>query len=206
MLFETAVSPPALVLLKTLMKFKEFEELRLVGGTALALQIGHRISVDLDLFGVINFDNIPVERLFSKFSKQQTLSRSKYINSFYLENIKVDFVNYYYPWIDDPYIENGIRFASLRDIAAMKLAAITNRGSKKDFIDLYFLLKKFSLQQMMEFYQMKYPDGSLYMVIKSLSWFGDAENEFSIEMIKNVSWETVKDSIQNEVINYQSNN
>ena len=204
MLFKNSVSPSILVLLKKLMEIEEFKELRLVGGTALALRLGHRKSVDIDLFGAVNFENIPVDKMFSGFVNHETISRSKYINSFYLENIKVDFVNYYYPWLEDVHREDGIRFAGFRDIAAMKLAAITNRGSRKDFIDLYFLSKMFSFEEMVKLYQKKYTNDSLYMVFKSLSWFGDAEKDQKVEMIQDVPWETVKDTIRKGVINYQS--
>jgi hypothetical protein len=71
-----------------------------------------------------------------------------------IENIKVDIVNYPYSWLDEMICENDIVLATDKDIAAMKLAAITNRGTKKDFIDLYFLLKKYTLKQILSFYQL----------------------------------------------------
>ncbi len=84
----------------------------------------------------------------------------------------------------------------------MKLAAITGRGSKKDFIDIYFLLKKFSLKELMAFYNKKYFDGSEYMVIKSLTYFGDAEPDPMPEMIKDINWKTVKETIRSEIEKY----
>jgi hypothetical protein len=181
------------------MTFKEFSEMRLVGGTALALQIGHRRSVDLDFFGKIDFENIYTANTFKSFSKVITLKSSKNINIFSIDDVKVDFVNYTYPWLKSEILIEGLRLAGIPDIAAMKLAAVTGRGSRKDFIDIYFLLKRFSLKQMIGFYNNKFYDGSEYMVLKSLSYFDDAEGDYSIDLIHKVSWTKVKKSILNAV-------
>lgn len=202
MLHLSTIAPSTLVLLKELMKIEEFNSLRLVGGTSLALQIGHRKSIDLDLFGEIKFEKLSIEKIFSSFSIVKPLNRSKYINSFMIDNIKVDFVDYSYPWIDSLFEEKGIRMATVKDIAAMKLAAITNRGSRKDFVDIYFLLKTYSLHEMIQFFNEKYRDGSEYLALKSLIYFEDAENDFSVEMMEDVSWEEVKSTISKEVAKY----
>jgi hypothetical protein len=81
------------------------------------------------------------------------------------------------------------------DIAAMKLNAIAGRGSRKDFIDLYFLLRSYSISEMMEFYQRKYPDGSAFLVLKSLSYFDDAEADVQPRMLANVEWRDIKNKI-----------
>ena len=96
------------------------------------------------------------------------LKKSPNINIFIINNIKVYIVNYPYPWIEKPLVTNSIIMADKSDIAAMKLAAITGRGTKKDFIDLYFLLKYFTLAEMLTFYKQKYSDGSEFLVMKSL--------------------------------------
>ena len=140
------------------MGFDDFTEMRLAGGTALALQIGHRKSIDLDLFGDIDFDNVNTVKVFADFHNTITLKKSKNINIFSIDDIKVDFVNYSYPWLQQQLLLDGIRLAGIEDIAAMKLAAITGRGSRKDFIDLYFLLQKYSLKKMLSFYKEKYFD------------------------------------------------
>lgn len=202
MLHLSTIAPSTLVLLKELMKIEEFNSLRLVGETSLALQIGHRKSIDLDLFGEIKFEKLSIEKIFSSFSIVKPLNRSKYINSFMIDNIKVDFVDYSYPRIDSLFEEKGIRMATVKDIAAMKLAAITNRGSRKDFVDIYFLLKTYSLHEMIQFFNEKYRDGSEYLALKSLIYFEDAENDFSVEMMEDVSWEEVKSTISKEVAKY----
>jgi len=179
---------------------KEFSGARLVGGTALALQLGHRKSVDLDFFGNIDFGNIDKTKVFEKYQQVRTLKTSENINILLIKGVKVDFVNYSYPWLEDQILEEGIRIAGLKDISAMKLAAITGRGSKKDFVDIYFLLKHFTLKELMAFYNNKYFDGSEYMVVKSLTYFEDAEQDPMPEMLKDVSWETVKSKIVEEVM------
>ena len=173
----------------------EFVNLRLVGGTALALQLGHRKSIDLDLFGEINFENIDQHKAFSHFRKVVQLKKSTNINIFSIDDVKVDFVNYTYPWLQNQLLIDGIRLAGIEDIAAMKLAAITGRGSRKDFIDLYFLFQKFNLNELLDFYKKKYFDGSEYLVLKSLTYFTDAENDIDVEMIKDISWGKIKAKI-----------
>ncbi len=199
MLHLSAISSPALGLLKTLMIQDAFSEARLVGGTALALQIGHRKSIDLDIFGEIDFDKFNKAQLFGNFNEVKTIKSSQNINIFIIDRIKVDFVNYTYSWLEMPIVEKNIRLAGLKDIAAMKLAAITGRGSKKDFIDIYFLLKQFDLATLMNFYNKKYFDGSEYLVLKSLTYFQDAEEDPMPEMIVNGNWNNVKETIIEEV-------
>jgi hypothetical protein len=174
------------------MQYDEFANLRLVGGTALALQIGHRKSVDLDLFGDIDFENINNTKVFSQFDKIVTLKKSKNINILSIDDIKLDFVNYSYPWLQKYLHFDGIRLAGIEDIAAMKLAAITGRGTRKDFVDIYFILQKYQLKEIVDFYKRKYFDGSVYLVLKSLTYFEDAENDVDVDMIHNVKWDEIK--------------
>ena len=89
--------------------------------------------------------------------------------------------------------------AGLQDIAAMKLHAITERGRKKDFINLYFLLQHFSLKQMLELYEKKYSHNNLFFIIRSLSYFTDAESAPMPKMFINVGWEEIKSTIQNAI-------
>lgn len=199
MLQLSTVDTTTLELLKKLMSLDEFLNMRLVGGTALALQIGHRRSTDLDLFGEIDFDDIDTFRTFANFDKVIALQRSKNINIFSIDDVKVDFVNYSYPWLQNESFDEGIRLGSIEDIAGMKLAAITGRGSRKDFVDIYFLLQRFSLKELMSYYNRKYFDGSEYLVLKSLTYFEDADIDHEIDMIIDVSWTKIKDYILNSV-------
>lgn len=195
MLQTKSVEPRLLELLKFLMNQKEFNDFVLVGGTALALQIGHRISVDIDLFGKCEIEESEFVEILENYGHVNILKKSKNILICSIDAIKIDFVNYRYPLIKDFTTIDSIRLASKEDIAAMKLNAIAGRGSKKDFIDLYYLLKIFTLEQMIEFYLQKFPDGSEFMVRKSLSYFEDADNETSPIIFENISWEEIKKSI-----------
>lgn len=195
MLQYTAVDAATLELLKGLMNEPAFSGLRLVGGTALALKIGHRRSVDIDLFGTIESDIYTLSQKLSNLGKVILLNQTDNIHVYLVNDIKVDLVNYPYPWLEPAIITDGIRMANSKDIAAMKLAAITGRGTRKDFIDLYFLLKQYTLSEMVSCYEKKYSDGSIFLVLKSLIYFDDAEREQTPVMMYQITWEEVKRSI-----------
>lgn len=144
MLHYQTVDPSTLEILKHLLQLQVFNELRLVGGTSLALQLGHRKSVDLDLFGSLEVDNFAVSNALKAFNSVTIIQKSENITIYSIEGIKVDIVNYSYPWLLATKVEDGIRLAHLEDIAAMKLSAITGRGTKKDFIDISHILQYFS--------------------------------------------------------------
>ena len=123
------------------------------------------------------------------------IAQTENIRTWSIDNIKVDIVNYPHPWIAPTTHLDGHRLAGVPDIAAMKLAAIAGRGSKKDFIDIYFLLEQFSLEQLLAFYEQKFTIGSTYIVLKSLTWFEDAEPDAPPRMLQKISWEQVKERI-----------
>lgn len=202
MLYYSAVDPATLALLRELMPLDVFKNTRLVGGTALALQIGHRNSVDLDLFGRLDMEPFELGNPFTGNLSALKIRNSPNIKVYLINDIKVDVVNYGYDWLDEPLIKDGLRLATLRDISAMKLAAITGRGTKKDFVDLSFLLDILSLKEMMSNYLTKYHDGSEFMVLKSLGYFVDAELDEMPFMVKVRSWEEVKGKIVTELKNY----
>jgi len=202
MLHLSTINPSTLELLKELMSFDEFSGLRLVGGTALALQIGHRKSIDLDFFGKVNFDAIQTGELFSRFNSVEVIQKSGNINIFEINGVKVDFVNYSYPWLQDTIVFDGIRLAMEKDIAAMKIAAITGRGRKKDFVDLYFLLDKFNLKAIIDYYNKKYFDASTYLALKSLTYFDDADQDMKLDMLVDIKWAEVKNTISEKVKTY----
>ena len=159
MLHYQTVDPSTLEILKRLLQMQVFNELRLVGGTSLALQLGHRKSIDLDLFGSLEADDFAVSNALKTFSSVTIIQKSENITIYSIEGIKVDIVNYTYPWLSAAKVEDGIRFAHMEDIAAMKLSAITGRGTKKDFVDISHILQYFNLKQMLEFYSRKYYEG-----------------------------------------------
>ncbi len=205
MLFYQTIDASTLELLKVLQRITFFKNLRLVGGTSLALQIGHRKSIDLDFFGTLQIDENDFSHALSIFDQITWIKKSEHINIFSINNIKVDFVNYKYPWIEEKKTVENLNLAGLKDIAAMKLAAIIGRGTKKDFIDIYFLLQHFSLSQMIDFYKQKYDDGSVFLVLKSLTYFDDANQEQEPVMLKSITWQNIKKGILKEQLGYVKN-
>lgn len=206
MLSYQTVNAHTLELLRRLMAEPMFASLRLVGGTALALQYGHRNSIDLDFFGQLEDDAEEVKAILRKHGKLSVIKESRNIKIYLLNNIKVDFVNYNYSWIDAPVVEEQIKLASPKDIAAMKINAIEGRGTKKDFIDIYFLLQHYTLHEILTFYQQKYPENSIFRALMSLSYFEDAETQIMPVMYVPISWDEIKTTIQSQVNQYSNNN
>ena len=199
MLSLRTIEPHTLELLRALMQEAALSELRLVGGTALALQYGHRSSIDLDLFGKIDIDGYELQSILSKYGVLKVENETKIIHQYYIDNIKVDVVNYPFEWISPIIEEDGIRLASPIDIAAMKVNAIEGRGTKKDFIDMYMLLQHYSLKEIIAFYEQKYPNYSIFRALRSLTYFEDAEDQFMPRMFIEDTWEDMKLYITNQV-------
>jgi len=192
-----------LAILKQLMVHPSLDNFVLVGGTALALQIGHRKSVDLDLFTVVAFDpDTLLADLLPVFSPT-LLQKTSLSMICTIGGIKVDFIHFRYPFIRTVRLEEGLRMLSVEDIAAMKLDAISGRGSKKDFFDVYYLLEYFTLDEMFGLYIEKYPHQTTFHVLRSLAYFKDAENDPDpIIMDTTVTWQHVKNGIITAVKNY----
>ena len=204
MLSIQTVQPDTLELLKAISAQPEVKELRLVGGTALALQYGHRQSVDLDFFGKLPEDKDELIDVVRRVGEVTVLNRSKIILQMVVNQVKVDFVDYSrYPWIDEPVQGDGFILASDKDIAAMKINAIMGRGTRKDFIDLYVLLQHYSLPQIMDFYRQKYPEFSEYRALLSMTYFDDAEMQDMPLMLIDTPWESMRASIIQAVEVYQ---
>lgn len=201
MLHLETIEPKALELLRRLQALAIFEDCRLVGDTALALQLGHRKSVDLDIFSTIDAGPEDIRDACRELGHLEISKISGNINIYWLDGVKVDCVNYPYEWLEECRTLDGLRIASISDIAAMKISAIINRGTKKDFIDLYFLLQKMSLEYILDLYGRKYIDGSRFIAIKSLTYFDDAESDPMPYMFNDVAWEDIKSSIITEVKN-----
>lgn len=195
MLHYETIEPVTLGLLKEIQFIEAFSEVRLVGGTALALQIGHRKSIDLDFFGNVPYDTQQIADYLAPLGNIQILQDSKNIHIYLINGIKVDFVHFELPWCHEAITEDNIRLAHLEDIAAMKITAVVGRGTKKDFIDIANLLEVYSLHQILAFYQNKYPNASRFMALKSLLYFNDAEQDVMPVMIKEQSWDCIKKRI-----------
>ncbi len=199
MLHYATIKPGTLGLLKKIMAVPELKDFNLAGGTSLALQIGHRVSVDLDLFGKRPFERQEILDLVEKVGEAREIQHSKNIFILKIDEVKVDFVNYKYPLLREIRHEAGLRLMSLEDIGAMKIGAIAGRGRKRDFTDLFFLLKKYSMAELMSFYNEKYPDGNEMMAVRSLSYFADADEDDDLALFKKADWPTVKRTIEKEI-------
>ena len=116
------------------------------------------------------------------------------------ERTKVELFHCPYPALADPGVEDGISLVSLPDLAAMKLSAIANRGAKKDFVDIAALLGEFPLKELLKFHEKKFPQTDLLTVVKSLTWFDEAEGEPDPEFLHQQTWESVKSTILRAVV------
>ena len=200
MLSYQTIEPHTLELLRRLMTEHSLVETRLVGGTALALQYGHRNSVDLDFFGILDEDTLVVRSCLEKIGKVNVIKETKSIRIYNLDDVKIDFVDYSrYDWIDEPVVEGNLRLASPKDIAAMKINAIEGRGTRKDFIDIYYILQHYTLTDLLNFYKQKYPEYSIFRALMSLSYFVDAEKQNMPKMFTTDSWEEMKAYILKKV-------
>ena len=196
MLQSQTVESNTLELLKSLMQKEYLDSFVLVGGTALALQLGNRESIDLDLFS--NTDFASNDLLTSLLKDYQIVVNNQLSQTLIttINYVKVDFIKFHYPFIRPFLVIENIRMASLEDIAAMKLDAITGRGSKKDFYDLFFLLQHYSIDELFSFYTEKYPHQTTFHVARSLTYFDDADIQPNpIVFDKTITWETVKKKI-----------
>lgn len=202
-MFTNTLSQNASTTLALLGKSGILKDAYLAGGTACALQLGHRVSLDLDFFTHTEFNTQAVLKQLGELPGFKLSETAKWtiLGSF----LKVKFSYFYYPY---PIIGKTISFlnvklASLEDIAAMKIAAICDRGTKRDFIDLYFLTQKgFSMDKILKFYDKKYGklSNNIYHILKSLNYFIDAETQKNPKMLIPVSWEKVKKFFQSQTI------
>ena len=203
MLQTRTIEPATLGLLKSLMSQPFLEPFYLVGGTALALQLGHRFSIDLDFFSHLAFDkDILLNNLKENYDMSIELTNSV-ITIAYINEVKTDFVKVRYSPQYPVKIIDGVKMLDIRDIAPMKLNAISQRGSKKDFYDIYYLFNYISLEEMLTAYEEKFQTQNMYQVVKSITYFTDAD-EFADPKVfdKNLTWSKIKKLISKTVDSY----
>lgn len=198
MLFKEAVDQSTLELLIQTQHKDYLKGFYLVGGTALALIMGHRKSIDIDLFSNFNFDVVQLlENLSADFPLKLFFSANNTIKGS-INNVEIDILAHRYPFVSEPLTIDGISMLSDKDIAAMKLNAISVSGQRvKDFIDLYYLLEKYSVEEMIAFYKTKYLQYNEVNVLKSLCWFEDVDLSDWPVLIKTpkLKWGSVKKRI-----------
>ncbi len=188
-------------LLELLLKQDWLKSFYLVGGTALALQIGHRQSLDFDFLIERNFKVKEIIGYLKGLGKFELFDETEDTINGLLNNVNISFLKYEYPLIKNPHKYINLIISDMLDIALMKLNAISGRGSRKDFIDMFFLLNIFSLSELFKEYENKYSVeiSNNYHLLKSLVYFEDAEKQPMPKMIKNVQWSEVKDTIIHKV-------
>ena len=193
-------------LLKQLMQDKFLSNFLLAGGTSLALQLGHRNSIDLDMFSYQEFDSHLLENYLLEnynFESHRIFEKNTVLG--HIDGIKVDFVAHLYPLLNQPLEEDDIRMYSLIDLACMKLVAISDNGSRlKDFVDIAFLSTKMSLNEMLFAYSKKYSRPNYFHAAKGLSYFDDIDFEVEINLINKVfDWKKIEKRIK-EMIKFEN--
>jgi len=186
--------------LPTLAKALANTDFYLAGGTALALQVGHRQSMDFDWFiPKLGDPEILFNRLKSldiAFEIQSISFETVYLN---IDTIQMSFIGYEYPMLQPKVLwtELGVHLAGMNDIACMKLSAIASRGSRKDFFGLHYLVKHFlQLEDYLRLYMKKYKNRDIGHVVRSLVYFADAKTEPDIKMIKPLVWQDIKSDFE----------
>ncbi len=201
-MFYTILDKKRLDLLPLFKNFKN--DFYLAGGTSLALQIGHRDSLDFDFFsdGDIHTARL-FERLRKFFEGYKLLKIQEENNTLTVlidDSVKISFFTYKYKLIDETISDENITYAGIADIGCMKLSAITTRASNKDYIDLYFILKIFSLSDLLDKARRKYPQLDRNLILKSLVYFEDVMQEKIIFKNNNgIAFEEVKKRLRSEV-------
>lgn len=203
MLHTETVSEELLTILKELMLLPKLKDFRLVGGTAMALQCGHRRSVDIDLFTDHSFSiNDLTTELTYRFGGKELVRSSQGV-AMNIHDVKVDLYNWGVPFIDNAVESEGLRLASLRDISAFKLDTISSRKEKKDFFDLFFLLKKVTFEQLIDCYRIKYPIYNPRTPVNAVSSVHEADSSEQPDLLIPVGWDEVKSELIKAVRQYE---
>jgi len=201
-MFEKTLTKGAKNVLAVLARSGLLEKAYLAGGTAAALQLGHRVSVDFDFFTKEDF----IPKVFSaqlsklgSFDEEQA-GKGTVLGAF--NGIRFSLFLYKYPLISKPPKYLSFDIADIRDIAAMKVDAVATRGMKRDFIDLYFICKAgYGLPEILGFYDKKYGKFASHHIHiqKSLVFFKDAEPDEMPEMLRKIEWGEIKRFFEEEV-------
>ena len=191
---ESVISERMLLQLKLLSKIDSFKNnFYLAGGTALAIHLRHRESVDLDFFSLNDFDINILENFLVDKNYRVIVNN---INTIHLlvDNVKISLLKYKYPLLDNFNDFEGINLASINDIFCMKMISISQRSEKKDFYDLYELFKKFKFENLKELLTKKYHEFNVnfYHIARSLVYFAEAENSIEPKSINGTTWYEVK--------------
>lgn len=166
----------------------------LAGGTGLALRFGHRLSLDLDFFAPEQFNEDAILQRVQTLAGFALASNAPSTLHTTIQTTKVSFLGYAYPVLYAAGEFLGVQVADSRDIACMKVSAIASRGTKRDFVDLYFCAQRFGLKEILRIFDQKFAQAnfSRIHVLKSLTYFGDAEKDPMPHMLVPIDWGRVK--------------
>ena len=175
----------------------------LSGGTGLSLQIGHRESEDLDFFCSEPFNALQLEKEVATLGQITNTELAAGTLNTYVDGVKLQFLEYSYPLLEPVNNWQGMQLSSILDIACTKLQTVSMRGSKKDFVDLFFLFDIYSLPELLEKAKAKYSvvDYNQAHILKSLVYFEDADAQPMPRMLKDVKWDSIKSKMISEVKN-----
>jgi len=205
MLHQETIDTPTLELLISLQGKDYLNGFFLVGGTALALYLGHRKSVDIDLFINVSFDASQLlENIHQDFPYQLSYTAVNTLKGS-INDVKVDILAHRYKLIQEPTVFGGIKMLSEPDIVAMKLNAIATSGQRsKDFIDIFYLLDNYDIGSMLSFYKTKYNQQNDTFLLKSLIYFDEVDLSDWPVMVKTpgLKWNDVKKRIDKSVMQY----
>jgi len=194
-MFKQGISEETSDDLAILGKSSLLEKFYLAGGTAAALRLGHRLSFDLDFFTIFSFDQTSLSKSLRKLGKfrREQIAEDTLLGVF--GKTKISFFRYDEPLIGKTDKFLNAKIVSLADLSAMKIDAISRRGTKRDFVDLYFIGKKIGLDKAFLNYKKKYgrKDINIFHAIKAMNYFVDAEDEEMPEMLVECDWGKVKD-------------
>lgn len=204
MLQQNAVTPATLELLKLICTVNELKSFALGGGTSLALRSGHRVSIDLDFFTNTAFDTGSIfQNIIKKFPSAELLFEQNQTMVFSINDVKVDFVLYPFPWLHSFDAIEGTRLLSVEDIIPMKLQAVSNRNAKKDYWDIAALLKDYPLSELLKIFNSKFPQVDIGFIIHSLTDFEKADAEPDPDTINdNTTWSEIKIQLTDAVKSY----
>jgi hypothetical protein len=177
----------------------------LAGGTALSLQIGHRESTDIDLFHDDRFVSSGLANyLKNQYGADINVHKKSTVMCF-INDIRVGFVAHPYEHVKPIFKEENIKMAAIDDIAAMKINAIVTNGTRlKDFVDIYFLERKFGLEPILKDYLDKYPNVNLEMAIRSLRHHDEIDTTVKIKLMgRKIKWPEVAKVLNSAVRNYE---
>ena len=185
MLHEEILTPETFKLLKRIMQDDTFKDFILVGGTAISLFLGHRKSIDLDLFTPEDFSSRELEDYLSDEYDFVESFRAKNTLKGTIDGVFIDCITYKYPLSRPVVNEDKTRICSLADISAMKLSAITDSWSRlKDFVDIAYLSTVLSLNDMLDAYTKRFKSSNFVSTLKALVYYDDIKGDEPILLLK----------------------